>query len=222
MTAKDYAESENQKRLQQKHQKEQRDLRISQRRQKAKDDPEFRANEYLEFMRKGGLSPHQHRLHDNHIYIIQLKEEVSQKKGGARVFPTKGFKDIFPVGSAGFIGCVYVGITGDTKKYMNRKSISVCEDRFIQHKQGIRAGRKIVTEFSKTDDFHTCGKSLTERYGMANVVNSYPNEGIRNERYESWIGYMLYKLGYHVWGPHAHKENHREEFGDFLGKGDFV
>lgn len=222
MTAKDYAEAEAQKLLQQKHEKEQRELRISQRRQKAKEDPEFRAKEYLEFMRKGGLFPHQYRLRDNHIYIIQLKEEVSQKKNGARVFPSKEFKDIFPVGSTGFRGCVYVGITGDTSKEKGRDSMSVCEDRFLKHKKGIHAGKKIVTKYSKTDDFYTCGKPLTERYGMANVVNNYPSENIRNERYESWIGYMLYKIGYHVWGPHAHKEKNRETFGDFLGKDDFI
>ena len=56
---------------------------------------------------------------------------------------------------------------------------------------------------------------------MANVVNTYSRDGIRNERYESWIGFMLYELGYHVWGPHA-PEKHREEFGDFLGKDDFI
>lgn len=222
MTPEDFARDIAQKVKQKEHENELRELRIVQRRKRAKDNPEFRSAEYLEFMRKGGLYPYLNKLHDNHIYIIELKKSVSRDKKKFQAFPSPEFDDIFPVGSTGFKGCVYVGITGDTKKKLGRKSIDVCEDRFNQHKDELRAGRKIVTKYSKTDDFETCGKSLTEQYGMANVVNNYPKDGIRNERYESWIGFMLYRLGYHVWGPHAHKGKHREEFGDFLGKDDFI
>ena len=222
MTAEDYARDVAQKSKQKESEHELRELRIVQRRKKAKENPEFRSTEYLEFMRKGGLFPYLNRLHDNHIYIIELKESVSQDKKKSRAFPSPGFDDIFPTGSTGFRGCVYVGITADTNKELGRKSIDVCEERFNQHKDGVRAGKKIVKKYSKTDDFETCGKSLTERYGMANVVNNYPKYEIRNERYESWIGFMLYRLGYHVWGPHAHKEKHRENFGDFLSKDDFI
>ena len=222
ITAEDYAKDVAQKSKQRERENELRELRIVQRKKRAKENPEFRSTEYLEFMRKGGLFPYRNRLHDNHIYVIELKESVAQDKKKNRAFPSPGFDDIFPAGSTGFRGCVYVGITGDTKKELGRMSIDVCEERFNQHKDGIRAGKKVVTKYSKTDDFETCGKHLTEHYGMANVVNTYSKDGIRNERYESWIGFMLYKLGYHVWGPHAHKEKHREDFGYFLGKDDFI
>ena len=44
----------------------------------------------------------------------------------------------------------------------------------------------------------------------------YPNMGILDsEKLESWLGWALYKAGYWVWGPHAHKKEHQKKYGDF-------
>ena len=32
----------------------------------------------------------------------------------------------------------------------------------------------------------------------------------------------LYKLGYWVWGPHAHHADRKDDYGDFLGKGIYL
>ena len=59
---------------------------------------------------------------------------------------------------------------------------------------------------------------MTDRYGFRFVSTVKPTKGeIESYKLESWVGYMLYKLGYWVWGPHAHNANHKEEYGDFLG-----
>ena len=66
---------------------------------------------------------------------------------------------------------------------------------------------------------------MTDLYGIKDILGEYPSEGIfDNIKLESYIGYMLYKLGYHVWGPHAHKKKHKKEkgYGDFIGKGIYV
>ena len=199
-----------------------REQRILERREKARKNPVYRSTRYLEYMREGGASPHTSRLRNNHIYIIRLDNRVINEKGKYRSFPNDEFNDFCSTNSKEFKGCVYVGITQDVSQSKSMPALEVCESRFNQHKEGIRAGRGIVRDYSLTNDFDTCGKELTELYGIESVVNNYPKAGVRNEPLESWVGFMLYKLGYHVWGPHAHRKKHRDKFGDFLGTEDYV
>ena len=185
------------------------------RREQAKKDPVFRSTEYLKFMK----SERQYgRLHHSQVYVIELKPEVNNEKSKYKRFPSKGYADFCPITDAGFKGYVYVGVT--SKGDIEPKE--ACEKRFKEHKDGRWAGRKIVTKFSKTETFETCGLELTERYGMYNMVSSYPTQGVHSEYMESWVGFMLYKLGYHVWGPHAHSQKHRETYGTFLGKDPYI
>ena len=186
------------------------------RRDQAKKDPVFRSTEYLEFMKKQRISG---LLHRSQVYVIELKSEVNIKKSEYKRFPGEGYADICPTTGPNFKGYVYVGVTN--KGDIDPKE--ACEKRFKEHKDGIRAGKKIVTKFSKTETFETCGLELTERYGMYNMVSSYPTQGVHSEYMESWVGFMLYKLGYHVWGPHAHSDKkNREKYGTFLGKDPYI
>ena len=105
--------------------------------------------------------------------MIELKPEVNTKKGAIKRFPSEEYPDFCSTTDASFKGYVYVGVT-------NKGDIDpreACEKRFKEHKDGIRAGRKIVTKFSKTETFETSGLELTERYGMYNMVSSYPTQG---------------------------------------------
>ena len=88
MTAEDYAKDVAQKSKQRERENELGKLRIDQRKNRAKENPEFRSTEYLEFMRKGGLFPYPNRLHDNHIYVVELKERVAEDKKRAEHFFT--------------------------------------------------------------------------------------------------------------------------------------
>jgi len=185
------------------------------RRERAKKDPVFRSTEYLEFMKKERQSG---RLHRSQVYVIELKTKVNVEKSKYKRFPGEGYADICPISAPNFKGYVYVGVT--SKGDIDPKE--ACEKRFKEHKAGKRAGRKIVTNYSKTESFETCGLELTERYGMYNMVSSYPTQGVHSEYMESWVGFMLYKLGYHVWGPHAHSQKHRETYGTFLGKDPYI
>lgn len=185
------------------------------RREQAKKDPVFRSTEYLEFMK---TLPNSGRLHRSQVYVIELKPEVNIEKSEYKRFPGEGYADICPTTGPNFKGYVYVGVTN--KGDIDPKE--ACEKRFKEHKDGKWAGRKIVTKFSRTETFETCGLELTERYGMYNMVSSYPTQGVHSEYMESWVGFMLYKLGYHVWGPHAHSQENREKYGTFLGKDPYI
>lgn len=185
---------------------------IEQMKESAKRNPEFRATTYLNYLRKTIDRP-SGRSTNNKIYVIELSEDISIHSHN-RAFPNEQFEMIIDKHDENFRGFVYVGVTGKEVKY-----------RFDEHKRGYNAGNGYVENHSKTDDFETCGRLLTDRYGIIDILGEYPKEGIfDNIKLESYVGYMLYKLGYHVWGPHAHKKKHKTEkgYGDFIGKDIYV
>ena len=182
--------------------------KIEQMKESAKRNPEFRATTYLEHLRKTIYRP-KGRSINNKIYVIELSEDISIHSH-KRAFPNEQFEMIIDKDDENFRGFVYVGITGKEVK-----------DRFDDHKRGHNDGRGYVRKYSKTDHFETCGRLLTERYGIRDILGDYSKEGIFDStKLESYVGYMLYKLGYHVWGPTGHKKSDKLKNGydDFIGK----
>lgn len=186
--------------------------KIGQMKESAKRNPEFRATKYLDYLRKTIDRP-SGRSTNNKIYVIELNEDVSMHSH-KRAFPNEQFEMIIDKGDGDFRGFVYVGITGKEVK-----------DRFDDHKRGHNAGRGYVRKYSKTDHFETCGRLLTERYGIRDILGDYSKDGIFDStKLESYVGFMLYKLGYHVWGPTGHKKSDKLKNGydDFIGKDIYV
>lgn len=187
-------------------------LEIERLKESARKDPEYRATTYLNYLRETICRPIG-RSTNNRIYVIELKKGVLIHSND-RSFPSGRFEMIIDENHIDFRGFVYVGVTG--------KDV---EDRFDDHKKGHNNGKGFVTRYRKTDDFDTCGRLLTDCYGIKNILSDYPKEGIFDStKLESYVGYMLYKLGYHVWGPHAHKKYWKKEnnYDDFIGKDIYV
>ena len=186
--------------------------KIEQMKESAKRNPEFRATKYLDYLRKTIDRP-SGRSTNNKIYVIELSEDISIHSHN-RAFPNEQFEMIIDKDDENFRGFVYVGITGKEVK-----------DRFDDHKRGHKSGRGYVENHSKTDDFETCGRLLTERYGIRDILGDYPKDGIFDStKLESYVGFMLYKLGYHVWGPTGHNKSDKLKNGydDFIGKDIYV
>ena len=185
--------------------------------------PEARLEVIRELLQKH-FGPPGHRLFEGNIYVIELKESVVDLID-KRVFPGPGYPEIEMPGSDGFKGYLYVGHTQLSPRSMQLVStgLSSVEYRFKeQHKKGVKSA-KVVQLHSLTDDYDSCGRNLTDKYGFKNVKNLYPNSGILDsEKLESWLGWALYKAGYWVWGPHAHKKEHQKKYGDFLGEPPFL
>jgi hypothetical protein len=190
----------------------------------AKSDPVVRSTEYLSYLRNGGFPIRNDIGNGAHIYVIELQKSV-EKYLNKRAFPNNEHPQIVGSDDDGFKGHVYVGHT--QRKLKNSQSEVVDGDpvvyRFKYEHKKVKNSVNVVKYHSKTDDFETCARELTERYGFRNVSIVKPNYGeLESEKLESWVGYMLYKLGYWVWGPHAHLPKHREKYGDFLGKGIYI
>jgi len=190
----------------------------------AKANPEIRASRYLNYMRNGGFPIRGDIGNGAHIYIIEL-EEPAEKYLNKHTFPNEEYLQIVEKEDDGFKGYVYVGHT--QRKLTDVQSEKVGGDPVVfrfkyKHKKGIQSA-KVVEFHSKTDDFETCGREMTDRFGFRNVSIVKPKFGeLESEKLESWVGYMLYKLGYWVWGPRAHLPEEREKYGEFLGEGIYI
>ena len=190
----------------------------------AKSDPVVRSTEYLDYLRNGGFPVRTDIGNGAHIYVIEL-EEPAEKYLDKHTFPNAEYPPIVGMEDNGFKGHVYVG---HTQRKLTKEQSEAAEGdpvlhRFkYEHKEGKKSA-KVVEFHSKTDDFETCGRELTERFGFRNVSIVKPKFGeLESEKLESWVGYMLYKLGYWVWGPRAHLPDEREKYGDFLGEGIYI
>jgi len=184
--------------------------------------PEARLEVLRELLQKK-FGPPDFHLCEANIYVIELKKSAVDLID-KRVFPGPDYPEIEMPGSDGFKGYLYVGYTQRSPRSQQLIStgLSPVEYRFKEeHKKGVMSA-EVVQLHSLTDDYDSCGRNLTDKYGFKNVKNLYPNLGILDlEKLESWLGWALYNAGYWVWGPHAHKKEHQEKYGDFLGVAPF-
>ena len=148
-------------------------------------DPEIRLSEYLseirsQFGSRGGYK----------IYIAKLRDDVIDAGRFKRPkFPSAGYPPIHARDSREFKGCVYVGLTTLT-----------FEQRFKNHKQNEKAGKGYIRDYRISDDYEVCVGELTEKYGIFRCKRQDAS------KLESWLGWVLYKAGYWVWGPHQHEQ----------------
>jgi uncharacterized Zn finger protein (UPF0148 family) len=203
-----------------------REKRINDIKTRMKTNPEVRAIEYLEHLRKGGFPSKAGLSNKAHIYVLKLNKPQGKYWSQHR-FPNDEFPVIVNPDSKECKGFVYVGHTQrvpnpdvDLKKY---NGDPVLYRFYDEHIAGEGNNSPVVTNDHFSKDFETCGRELTERFGFRNVSITKPTQGeVESYKLESWVGYMLYKLGYWVWGPHAHHADRKDEYGDFLGKGIYL
>jgi hypothetical protein len=192
---------------------------------KMKSNPVVRSTDYLNHLRNGGFPTKSGLSNKAHIYVLKLNQPEGKFLHQHR-FPNQEFPVLVQPGEPGFMGFVYVG---HTQRVPNHKiDLKEFEGdpvlfRFYKEHLTGEGGSKVVTKYHSSKDFEKCGRDLTERYGFKNVSITKPNQGeVESYKLESWVGFMLYKLGYWVWGPHLHSKDRKEEFGDFLGKGIYL
>jgi uncharacterized Zn finger protein (UPF0148 family) len=191
-----------------------------------KTDPHVRATEYLEHLRKGGFPSKAGLSNNAHIYVLKLNKPEGLYWKQHR-FPNDEFPVLVDPDSKECKGFVYVGHTQRVpNQHVDLKQHNgdpILYRFYDEHISGADKKSPVVTHHHFSKDFETCGRKLTERFGFRNVSTTKPTQGeVESYKLESWVGYMLYKLGYWVWGPHAHHADRKEEFGDFLGKGIYL
>ena len=140
-------------------------------------DPNVRLREYFPIMKERFENTGKHR-----VYIIELKPEIR-----GVIPPCFPNTDDFPVVPRPILGCVYIGLTGNS--YIHR---------FNEHISGYNACKPAKKGYFNSNSFDECGEKLTQLYGFDNV------RWEDTEYLESWVGWALYKCGYWVWGPHKH------------------
>lgn len=193
---------------------------------RVKTDSVVRATEYLEWLRNGGFPTKSGLTNKAHIYVLKLNKPQGMYWKQHR-FPNDEFPPIVDPDSDECQGFVYVGhtqrVSTDKVPLDEYDGDPVLYRFYDEHIAGEGNNSPVVTKHRFSKDFETCGRELTDRYGFRFVSTVKPKKGeIESYKLESWVGYMLYKLGYWVWGPHAHNANHKAEYGDFLGKGIYL
>jgi len=211
--------------LEKKAQKD-RQKRLKDIKTRMKTNPEVRAGEYLEHLRSGGFPSKAGLSNKAHIYVLKLNKPEGKYWQQHR-FPNDEFPVLVHPDSKECKGFVYVGHTQRVpNQYENLEQYNgdpVLYRFYDEHIAGEGNNSPVVTKHHFSKDFETCGRELTERFGFRNVSITKPKQGeVESYKLESWVGYMLYKLGYWVWGPHAHHADRKEEYGDFLGKGIYL